>query len=74
MIFKGQVRYRTETERLGDGAQITRKHGTEKGVDVRIAIDLIRLAHRRQYDVAIVFSQTGLRATLASSGQGFRSE
>jgi hypothetical protein len=29
----------------------------EKGVDVRIALDVIRLAHRRDYDVALVFSQ-----------------
>lgn len=29
----------------------------EKGIDVRIAIDVIRLAHRAQYDVAVVFSQ-----------------
>lgn len=56
-IFKGQVRYRTETVRLGDGTQIARTHGREKGVDVRMAIDLIRLAHRREYDVAVVFSQ-----------------
>ncbi len=56
-VFKGQVRYRTEEVRLGDGTQVTRTHGREKGVDVRIAIDLIRLAHRRQYDVAVVFSQ-----------------
>ena len=38
-IFKGQVRYRTETVRLGDGTQITRTHGREKGVDVRMAIE-----------------------------------
>jgi uncharacterized LabA/DUF88 family protein len=29
----------------------------EKGIDVRIAIDVIRLAHRRVYDVALLFSQ-----------------
>jgi hypothetical protein len=29
----------------------------EKGVDVRIAIDIIMLAIRKQYDVALVFSQ-----------------
>ena len=56
-IFKGQVRYRTEAVPLGRGMQVTRTNGREKGVDVRMAIDLIRLAHRRQYDVAVVFSQ-----------------
>ncbi|MBI3493130.1 MAG: NYN domain-containing protein [Acidobacteria bacterium] len=29
----------------------------EKGIDVRIAIDIIRLAHRGKYDVALLFSQ-----------------
>jgi hypothetical protein len=31
--------------------------GQEKGVDVRLALDIVRLAHRRVYDVAVVFSQ-----------------
>lgn len=31
--------------------------GREKGIDVRIAIDVIRLAHQRAYDVALIFSQ-----------------
>jgi uncharacterized LabA/DUF88 family protein len=29
----------------------------EKGIDVRIALDVIGLAHRGSYDVAIIFSQ-----------------
>ena len=31
--------------------------GSEKGIDVRIALDVIRLAVRNEYDVAVVFSQ-----------------
>ena len=31
--------------------------GEEKGIDVRIALDVIALAHRREYDVALVMSQ-----------------
>lgn len=31
--------------------------GHEKGVDVRIALDVIRLAHERAYDIAVIFSQ-----------------
>jgi uncharacterized LabA/DUF88 family protein len=31
--------------------------GEEKGIDVRIAIDMIRLAYRHEFDVAIIFSQ-----------------
>jgi len=29
----------------------------EKGIDVRIALDVIRMAHHRLYDVALIFSQ-----------------
>lgn len=31
--------------------------GREKGIDVRLALDLVRLARRRDYEVAIIFSQ-----------------
>jgi uncharacterized LabA/DUF88 family protein len=31
--------------------------GREKGIDVRLCLDLVRLARRREYDVAIIFSQ-----------------
>lgn len=31
--------------------------GVEKGIDVRIALDVIRLAYSGQYDVALIFSQ-----------------
>lgn len=31
--------------------------GHEKGIDVRIALDLVRLAHEGAYDAALVFSQ-----------------
>lgn len=29
----------------------------EKGIDLRIALDIVRLAHRRALDVVLVFSQ-----------------
>ena len=31
--------------------------GQEKGVDVRIALDVVRLALKNSYDVALIFSQ-----------------
>jgi len=31
--------------------------GEEKGIDVRIAVDMIRLTHRGEFDVGIIFSQ-----------------
>jgi hypothetical protein len=43
--------------RLPDGAEHIYLSGEEKGIDVRIAIDLIRMAHHGDYDVAVVLSQ-----------------
>jgi hypothetical protein len=31
--------------------------GQEKGIDVKLAIDAVRLAHESAYDVALIFSQ-----------------
>jgi uncharacterized LabA/DUF88 family protein len=51
------LRRRSARIRLpGGGSQLlwTRE---EKGIDVRIAIDVIRMAYEREYDVALLFSQ-----------------
>ena len=55
--FSRSLRYRDRRISIGDGVTITQRLGEEKGIDVRIAIDLIRLAHQGRYDVAVVFSQ-----------------
>jgi uncharacterized LabA/DUF88 family protein len=56
-VFSRQLRYREKTHRLSDGTTLTLTHGEEKGIDVRIAIDVIRSAHRKEYDVTVIFSQ-----------------
>ena len=56
-VFSRPLRYRNQTVRLPGGSSHTFLVGQEKGVDVRIAIDIIRLAHDRAYDVGLVFSQ-----------------
>lgn len=56
-IFSRTLRYRNQRVRLPDGTEHTFLAGEEKGIDVRIAIDVIRLAHRNEYDVALIFSQ-----------------
>ena len=56
-IFSRPLRYRNQTIRLPDGKTHTFLVGSEKGTDVRLAIDIIRLAHRGAFDVALVFSQ-----------------
>jgi len=56
-VFARTLRYRNRTVVLPDGTQHTFLSGEEKGIDVRIALDIIRLAHRGEYEVALVFSQ-----------------
>ncbi len=56
-IFSRHLRYRTRHITLPDGSRHSLMTGEEKGIDVRIAIDIVRLAHRRNYDVALIFSQ-----------------
>jgi hypothetical protein len=33
------------------------RHGVEKGIDVKIALDVVRMARRDELDVALIFSQ-----------------
>ena len=56
-MFKRELRYREEVVRLADRSTITVTVGKEKGVDVRLALDVVRLALDDKYDVAIIFSQ-----------------
>jgi uncharacterized LabA/DUF88 family protein len=57
VVFQRPLRYRNHVIPLPDGTQHSFSAGEEKGIDVRLALDVIRLAHGRQYDVALVFSQ-----------------
>ena len=56
-IFTRSLRYRNKTIKLPDGTTHTVLTGEEKGIDVRLALDVIRLGLRNQYDVALIFSQ-----------------
>lgn len=56
-VITRPLRYRTKSLRLPDGKLHKFVVGTEKGIDIRIALDIIRLAQKRSYDVALVFSQ-----------------
>ena len=56
-VITRPLRYRTKSLRLPDGKFHKFVVGTEKGIDIRIALDIIRFAHKRAYDVALVFSQ-----------------
>jgi uncharacterized LabA/DUF88 family protein len=56
-VFSRPLRYRNKTVKLPDGTSQTFLHGEEKGIDVRIALDVIGKAVRNEFDIAIVFSQ-----------------
>lgn len=55
--FSRSLRYRNQTIQLPDRSVTTILVGQEKGVDIRIALDMVRLARENLYDVALVFSQ-----------------
>ena len=57
-IFNRPLRYHNKSWKCPDCLKVyTFLVGHEKGVDVRIALDVIRLAHEQAYDVAVIFSQ-----------------
>jgi uncharacterized LabA/DUF88 family protein len=56
-VFKRHLKYREERVDLPDGSKHTFHYFVEKGVDVRLALDAVRLAYRAAYDVAVLFSQ-----------------
>ena len=55
--FSRSLRYRNQTVRLPNGNATTILVGQEKGIDIRIALDVVRLARENRYDVALIFSQ-----------------
>src|SRR3546814_18294123 len=54
-VFTRPLRYRNKIVRLPDGTEHSFLDGDEKGIDVRISLDVIRLALKREFDVAILF-------------------
>lgn len=55
--FSRTLRYRHQTVTLANGKTTTVMVGQEKGVDIRIALDVVRLARENLFDVALIFSQ-----------------
>lgn len=55
--FTRALKYRTDTVILSDGTKETFTTKQEKGIDVRLSLDVVRLALDQKYDVALIFSQ-----------------
>lgn len=76
-VYTRSLRYRNKQVRLPDGSTHTFLDGDEKGIDVRIALDIVRLAQTDAYDVALVFCRdqdltevaAELRLIAAASGR-----
>jgi uncharacterized LabA/DUF88 family protein len=56
-VFSRHLRYRNQTMVMPDGTQRSVLVGQEKGVDVRLALDVVRVAREGRCDVLVVFSQ-----------------
>ena len=52
-----KLRYRDKTVQLPDGTEQTVTTPQEKGIDVRLALDIVRLARKRNFSVAVIYSQ-----------------
>ena len=56
-VFSRPIRYRTEQVHLPDGAIEEVETPQEKGIDLRLGLDVVGMAYRGELDVAVIFSQ-----------------
>lgn len=57
VVYSRFLRYRNQEVELPDGTTWSVLVAEEKGIDVRIALDVIRTARQNDFDVAVIFSQ-----------------
>lgn len=57
VVYTRPLKYRHKSIKLTDGSVYTTLIGQEKGIDIRIALDLVSLAMNKHYDVGLIFSQ-----------------
>ena len=57
VVTQRTLAYTDESVSLADGTLKRRTVAREKGIDLRIGLDMVRLARSRAYDVVVVFSQ-----------------
>jgi uncharacterized LabA/DUF88 family protein len=66
LVTKRELRYHEIEVRKADGSSEIKRVAHEKGIDVRLALDVVRLARQKQYDVGVIFSQDQDLAEVAS--------
>ena len=57
LVTARDLRYREEIVTNADGSTASAFTPQEKGIDVRLALDVVRMARQGQFDVAVIFSQ-----------------
>jgi hypothetical protein len=57
LVESRPIRYREKQITLPDGSIIDVDTSQEKGIDIRIALDVIRMTMLNNLDVAVIFSQ-----------------
>jgi uncharacterized LabA/DUF88 family protein len=57
LVTKRELRYHRVSIVGEDGSTVEKPVPQEKGIDVRLALDVVRLARQAQFDVAVIFSQ-----------------
>ncbi|MGD9791295.1 MAG: NYN domain-containing protein [Phycisphaerales bacterium] len=73
-VFTRPLRYRNQTVSLPDGTQHTILVGQEKGIDIRIALDVVHYVRRDLCDVALVLSQDQDLSEVATEVRSLASE
>jgi uncharacterized LabA/DUF88 family protein len=56
-VFSRPLRYQTKMATSPDGSQQALRVGQEKGIDVRIALDIVRAIRLRECEVVVICSQ-----------------
>lgn len=56
-IFSRSLKYRNQTIKLPDNSEHTFLVGQEKGIDIRIALDAIKIALKNTCNIILIFSQ-----------------
>lgn len=57
LVTARPIRYHREEITLPDGSRMEITTPQEKGIDVRLALDIVRLARQAQFEVGVIFSQ-----------------
>lgn len=55
--FSRPLKYSEEKFQLADGTEQKLTVAREKGIDIRIALDMVSMARNNEYDVALLFTQ-----------------